>query len=62
MVDFLLPTAYAEVAKRSENKDELLKAGSKLIRKRGHAFQVRRLLHTHTTCAYAYANEAMPSK
>jgi len=43
MVDFLLPTAYAEVAKRSENKDELLKAGSKLIRKRGHAFQVTTL-------------------
>ena len=43
MVDFLLPTAYAEVAKKSENKDELLKAGSRLIRTRGSAFQVTRL-------------------
>ena len=51
LVDFLLPTAYAEVAKRSGNKDELLRAGSRLIHTRGRAFQVpcprlRRLIHT----------------
>ena len=43
MVDFLLPTAYAEVAKRSQNKDDLLKAGSKLIKSRGRQFQVTAL-------------------
>ncbi len=43
MVDFLLPTAYAEVAKRSANKDDLLKAGSRLIRSRGRSFQITSL-------------------
>ena len=40
MVDALLPTAYAEVAKRSQNKDELLKAGSRLIRTRRQEFMI----------------------
>jgi alpha-tubulin suppressor-like RCC1 family protein len=35
-----MPAAYAEVAKRSANKDELLKAGSRLIKTRGSAFQI----------------------
>ena len=43
MVDALLPTAYAEVAKKSENKDALLKAGSRIIRSRGRAFEVTSL-------------------
>lgn len=43
MLDFLLPTAYAEVAKQSENRDALLRAGSKLIRTRGRSFQVTAL-------------------
>ena len=43
MVDSLLPTAYAEVAKRSDRKDDLLKGGASLIRTRGKAFQVTSL-------------------
>ncbi len=40
IVDFLLPTHYAEVAKQADNRDELLKAGSRLIHTRGKAFQI----------------------
>ena len=40
MVDALLPTAYAEVAMRSKNKDALLKAGARLIKTRGREFRV----------------------
>lgn len=40
MVDALLPTAYAEVAKRSENKDQLMRAGAKLIHTRRQEFMV----------------------
>ena len=40
IVDFLLPTNYVEVAKAADNRDELLKAGSRLIHTRGKAFKV----------------------
>ena len=43
IVDFLLPTRYAEVAAQAENRDELLKAGSRLIHKRRQAFQITSL-------------------
>ena len=40
MLDFLLPSAYAEMAKKSKDKDSLLKTGAKVIRKRDKDFQI----------------------
>lgn len=40
MIDSLMPTAYAAVAKKSDKKDELFQAGARLIKTRGKEFQV----------------------
>jgi alpha-tubulin suppressor-like RCC1 family protein len=43
MVDFLMPTEYAEVAKRSDAKDKLMKAGARVIKSRGRNFRITSL-------------------
>ena len=43
MVDFLLPSSYVETAKKSANKDELLKTGAKVIKGRGGDFRIKLL-------------------
>ena len=40
MIDFLMPSDFADAAGRSANKDALKRAGAKLIRSKGHGFAI----------------------
>ena len=59
MLDFLLPSSYAEMAKKSKDKDALLKTGAKVIRKRDKDFQIVSIAcGARHTLALSSANDA----
>ena len=59
MVDFLMPSEYAQAAKQSAAKDAIHRAGAKIIRSRSHNFRIVSLAcGARHTLALSSAGEA----